>query len=123
MDLSDPGIKPGSPAWKVDSLPTELLGKLVMILLNIFQMTSDVKHLFNDVELTVHLYIFENMSIQILCPFEIWLFIYLEAQKSCLVFWRVGPYVTSMTVFSHPAFYLSTFLIVIPLHPALLKIN
>ena len=47
-----------------------------MILLNIFQMTSDVKHLFNDVELTVHLYIFENMSIQILCPFEIWLFIY-----------------------------------------------
>ena len=47
----------------------------------------------------------------------------LEAQKSSLVFWRVGPYVTSMTVFSHPAFYLSTFLIVIPLHPALLKIN
>ena len=42
-----------------------------MILLDIFHMTSDVKHLFNDVELTVHLYVFENMSIQILCPFEI----------------------------------------------------
>ena len=26
-DLLDPGIKPGSPALQVDSLPTELLGK------------------------------------------------------------------------------------------------
>ena len=26
-DLPDPGIEPGSPAWQVDSLPTELLGK------------------------------------------------------------------------------------------------
>ena len=42
-----------------------------MILLDIFPMTSDVKHLFNDVELIVHLYIFENKSDQILCPFEI----------------------------------------------------
>ena len=49
----------------------ELSGKLVMILLDIFPVTSDVKHLFNDVELIVHLYIFENMSVQILCPFEI----------------------------------------------------
>ena len=86
MDLSDPGIKPGSPAWKVDSLPTELLGKLVIILLDIFQMTSDVKHLFNDVELTVHLYIFENMSIQIHCSFEIWLFIW----KPRRVLWYSG---------------------------------
>ena len=27
MDLSDPGIEPGSPALQVDSLPTELSGK------------------------------------------------------------------------------------------------
>ena len=26
-DLPDPGIKPGSPAWQADSLPTELSGK------------------------------------------------------------------------------------------------
>ena len=26
-DLPNPGIKPGSPAWQVDSLPTELSGK------------------------------------------------------------------------------------------------
>jgi len=26
-DLPDPGIKPGSPAWQVDSLPTELSEK------------------------------------------------------------------------------------------------
>ena len=28
-DLSDPGIEPGSPALKADSLPTELPGKLL----------------------------------------------------------------------------------------------
>ena len=27
MDLPDPGIEPGSPAWQVNSLPTELSGK------------------------------------------------------------------------------------------------
>ena len=27
MDLPDPRIEPGSPAWKADSLPTELSGK------------------------------------------------------------------------------------------------
>ena len=27
MDLLDPGIEPGSPALKADSLPVELLGK------------------------------------------------------------------------------------------------
>ena len=27
MDLSDPGIEPGSPALQADSLPTELSGK------------------------------------------------------------------------------------------------
>ena len=26
-DLPDPGIKPGPPAWQVDSIPTELSGK------------------------------------------------------------------------------------------------
>ena len=31
VDLPDPGIKPGSPALQVDSLPTELSGKLVAI--------------------------------------------------------------------------------------------
>ena len=31
MDLPDPGIKPGSPALQVDSLPTELSGKPVGI--------------------------------------------------------------------------------------------
>ena len=29
MDLPNPGIKPGSPALQVDSLPTELRGKVV----------------------------------------------------------------------------------------------
>ena len=28
-DLSDPGIKPGSPALQADSLPTELSGKSI----------------------------------------------------------------------------------------------
>ena len=28
-NLPNPGIKPGSPALQADSLPTELLGKLV----------------------------------------------------------------------------------------------
>ena len=27
LDLPDPGIKPGSPAFQADSLPTELPGK------------------------------------------------------------------------------------------------
>ena len=31
MDLPDPGIKPGSPALQVDTLPTELTGKLVLL--------------------------------------------------------------------------------------------
>ena len=29
VDLPNPGIKPGSPALQVDSLPTELRGKVV----------------------------------------------------------------------------------------------
>ena len=33
VDLPDPGIKPGSPALQVDSLPTELPGKPIPILL------------------------------------------------------------------------------------------
>ena len=28
-DLPDPGIKPASPAWQADSLPSELPGKLL----------------------------------------------------------------------------------------------
>ena len=30
MDIPDPGVKLGSPAFQADSLPTELLGKPLM---------------------------------------------------------------------------------------------
>ena len=30
VELPDPGIEPGSPAFKADSLPAELLGKPVL---------------------------------------------------------------------------------------------
>ena len=39
-DLPDPGIGPGSPASQVDSLPTELPGKLPV------SITVDLKHCF-----------------------------------------------------------------------------
>ena len=32
-DLTDPGIKPGSPTLQVDSLPTELSGKLTNMII------------------------------------------------------------------------------------------
>jgi len=32
VDLPDPGIKPGSPALQVDSLPTKLTGKLTLLI-------------------------------------------------------------------------------------------
>ena len=37
-DLPDPGIEPGSPALQVDSLPSELLGRLFKYHMNLLAM-------------------------------------------------------------------------------------
>ena len=39
-DLPDPGIKPGSPAWQVDSLPPSKLVKVFLSLLSIESLNS-----------------------------------------------------------------------------------
>ena len=59
VDLPDPGIEPGSPALWADSLPTELSGKLYLVLnihclcfSQLFKVESGV--LFGKVYDTVH---------------------------------------------------------------------
>ena len=45
-DLPNPGIKPRSPAWQADSLPSEPLGKLTVGPRPIFFQVWSLNHLF-----------------------------------------------------------------------------
>ena len=48
-DLPKPGMEPGSPALQVESLPAELPGKSVFILLGYFDNSSSIYSVLSDI--------------------------------------------------------------------------
>ena len=48
-DLPNPGMEPGSPALQVESLPAELPGKSVFILLGYFDNSSSIYSVLSDI--------------------------------------------------------------------------